>query len=319
MFKGRLGVWIFVLLLAIGGPWLYEQVPTWFHTDGIVVASEMTNVDMLDAISQERFGHLRVQTTTEEPDVIFTTDTQPREGYEFVENAAFSPMTLYVTYYANEYENGFIQDDANSYMLKINLHTILVAMEDGSTWQDIGINRKVLEGKVTLSIPDENDWCYPFIEDLFYMTLNGGQMPDEAQRETLKPRVDKLLSKCEKCPSISQAITDEAEDPSDGHKAFLGPEYLYMTCAGMGTDNYTEFIPIALTKTLSISANAYIKTAESGTGETCSFCGYNSSELAAKFMEEIGSNKNFMKITGWRVKDSKFDITGVWSRLPNVV
>ena len=307
MFKGRLGIWIFVLILAIGGPWLYEQVPVWLHTDDVVVASELTNVDMIDAMSQEKYGHFKVQTTTETPDIIFSTDNQPREGYELVENAVFSPMTLFVVRYVDDYENGFIQDDNNSYKLQMNLHTILIAMEDGSTWQDIGINRKVLEGKVTLNIPDANDWCYPVIEELFYVTLNGGKTPDDAMREELKPRVDKLLSKCVKCPSIAQAIADEAENASDGHKAFLAPEYLYLTCPGMGNNNYTEFVPVGLTKTLCVYANAYLKT------------GYTETDLSHGLFKAMGANKGFMNDTGWRVKDSTFDITATWNRLPNVV
>ena len=307
MFKGRLGVWIFVLLLAIGGPWLYEQIPVWFHTDDVIVSSELTNVDMLDAMSNERFGHYKVYTTTEEPDMIFTTETTPKTGYELVENAVFSPMVLYVTRYIDDYTNGFIQDDSNSYMYKTNLHTILIAMEDGSTWQDIGINRKVLEGKVTLCIPDENDWCYPIVTELFYITLNGGKIPDETTRTALQPRVEKLLSKCIQCPSIAQAIADEAADPSDGHKAFLAPEYLYMTCEGMGTNSYTDFVPVALTKTLCISANAYLKT------------GYTDVDLSHGLLDAMRATKEFMSETGWRVKDSTFDITGVWNRLPNVV
>lgn len=307
MFKGRLGVWILTLLLAIGGPWLYEQIPVWFHTDNVVVASELANVDMLDAMSNDVYGHFRVHTTTQEPDVIFTTDTKPRAGYELIENFVYSPMTLFVTSYVDKYESGFIQDDTNDYILKINLHTILVAMEDGSTWQDIGIHRKVLEGKVTLCIPDENDWCYPVVTELFYMTLNGGNTPDEITREKLQPRVEKLLAKCIKCPSIAQAIADEAESPSNGHKAFLAPEYLYMTCEGIGSSDYNEFVPVSLTKTLCISANAYLKT------------GYTDLDLSHGLFDAMRSKKGFMYETGWRVKDSTFDVAAIWPRLPNVV
>lgn len=306
MFKGRLGIWIFVLLLAIGGPWLYEHIPVWLHTDTVIVASELTNVDMLDAMSSERYGKFKVNTTTETPDIIFSTDNTPRDGYELVENAVISPLVLYVVNDVDDYENGFIQDDSNGYYLRINLHHILTAIEDGSTWQDIGINRKVLEGKVTLNIPDENDWCYPAVVELFYITLNGNQAVTEEQRTALQPRVDKLLSKCVKCPQIAQSISDEAADHSDGYKAFLAPEYLYMTCEGMGVNQSYDFVPVYLTKTTYISANAYLKT------------GYTDVDLSHGLFEAMKTSAAFMEDTGWRPRDVKFDVTGKWSRCPNV-
>ena len=178
-----------------------------------------------------------------------------------VENAVTSPLVLYVIKQVDNYSDGFIQDDNNSYYLRINLRTILLAMEDGSTWQDIGISRKVVDGKVTLSIPDQNDWTYPQVVELFYLTLNGGQTPTEEQRVELHPRVEKLLSKCNKCPQIAQAIADEAANPSEGYKVFLAPEYLYMTSKGMGaSDTQYTFVPVYFTKTVHVTANAYLKT-----------------------------------------------------------
>lgn len=306
MFKGRLGVWILTLLIAIGGPWLYKQIPIWLHTDNVVVASELTNIDMLEAMSQEKFGHFKVQTTTETPDVIFSTDNTVRSGYECIENAVTSPLVLYVIQGVDNHKNGFIQDDNNQYYLRINLRTILEAIEDNATWQDIGINKKVLEGKVTLHIPDANDWCYPKVVELFYLTLNGGVTPTEDQRAEMKDRVDAILSRCRKCPSIAQAIADEATNPSDDHKAFLAPEYLFITSKGMGANSTTHFVPVYLTKTVHIAANAYLKT------------GYTDIDLSHELLKAMQSSKAFMSVTGWRIKDSKFDITSAWSRIPNV-
>ena len=307
MFKGRLGIWILVLLIAIGGPWLYEHIPAMLHTDDVVVSSELNNIDMLEAMSQEKIGHFKVQTTSATPDVIFTTDNTAREGYELVENAVTSPLVLYVIKQVDNYSDGFIQDDNNSYYLRINLRTILLAMEDGSTWQDIGISRKVVDGKVTLYIPDQNDWTYPQVVELFYMTLNGGQTPTEEQRAELQPRVEKLLSKCNKCPQIAQAIADEAANPSEGYKVFLAPEYLYMTSKGMGaSDTQYTFVPVYFTKTVHVTANAYLKT------------GYEDIDLSHGLWEAMQSGKKFMEVTGWRTKDSKWNITETWSRFPNI-
>lgn len=306
MFKGRLGIWIFVLILAIGGPWLYENIPVWLHTDNAVVASELNNIDMLAEMSQQKYGHFKVQTTTETPDIIFSSSNETREGYELIENAVQSPLVLYVLRAIDDYEQGFIQSDDNQYFFRINLHTILTAMENNQTWADIGIHAKVLEGNVTLHIPDENDWSYSKVEELFYITLNGGVMPIEERQTELKPRVDALLRKCIKCPSIAQAIADEAEHPTDTKKAFLAPEYLYTTSQGMSSNNNNNFAPVYFTKTVYMSANAYLKT------------GYTDVDISHELWNAMKSNKDFMDDTGWRVKDSTFNISKSWARLPNV-
>lgn len=306
MFKGRLGVWILTLLIAIGGPWLYGQIPAWLHTDDVVVSSELTNVDMLEAMSQKKFGHFKVQTTTATPDMVFSNKNDVRTGYECIENAVISPLVLYVPNKVDNYEQGFIQDEENTYYLRTNLHTILTAIEYDATWQEIGVHKKVLEGKVTLHIPDDNEWYYQQVVDLFYITLNGGLVPTEEKRVELQPRIDAILSQCNKCPSIAQAIADEADKPSDGNKAFIAPEYLYLTNEGMKSDSVQWFVPIYFTKTIYLTANAYLKI------------GYTDIDLSHGLFHVMQSNQAFMEITGWRLKDTQFDITKAWIRMPNI-
>lgn len=307
MFKGRLGIWILVLILAIGGPWLHESIPVWLHTDNAVVASELNNIDILAEMSQQKYGHFKVQTTTETPDIIFSASNEQREGYELIDNAVQSPLVLYVLRSIDEYEQGFLQSADSPYFYRINLHTVLTAMENNQTWGDIGIYPKVLEGNITLHIPDEHDWSYSKVEELFYLTLNGGTAPTEERYVELKPRVDALLQKCVKCPTIAQAIADEATSPTDTKKAFLAPEYLYTTSCGMGSNKAIHFVPVYFTKTVYLSANAYLKT------------GYTDIDTSHELWNAIKSKKDFMADTGWRIKDSTFNINNAWARLPNVV
>lgn len=306
MFKGRLGVWILTLLIAIGGPWLYKQIPIWLHTDDVVVASELTNIDMLESMSQKKFGHFKVQTTTATPDMVFSNENEVRAGYECIENAVISPLVLYVPNEVDSHEQGFIQDDEHTYYLRTNLLTILTAIEEDATWQELGVHKKVLDGKVTLYIPDDNEWYYPQVVDLFYITLNSGSVPTEEMRIELQPRVDAILSQCHKCPSITQAITDEAEKPSDGYKAFIAPEYLYLTSEGMNSESARWFVPVYFTKTVHLTANAYLKV------------GYTDIDLSHGLFQVMQSNQAFMEITGWRMKDTKFDVTTAWNHMPNI-
>lgn len=191
---------------------------------------------------------------------------------------------------------------------KVDLYTIITAMEKGQTWQEIGVHEKVVKDKIVLYIPDERNWYYPVVEDLFYLTINGGEMPTTEEREALKERVEKILDKCEKVSDVAKAINDEYVEDSKTGKVFIGPESLYFTSNGMSnSSNYNKFVPIYFTKTVTIYANIYVKNNYE-----------ENTNIAEDFIKTIQNKKGFMSDTGWRVKDSIFDIHDVSSRFIKV-
>jgi len=307
MLKSRIGIWIFVIILCIGGTYLIDNVPKWLETTEINISSEVPDSNIAESTLDNRYGGYRVKTKSGDYDVIFSVSNEEKEGYNIKENLIYTPMVMYVESYVDDYEGGFINAEGDNNRKKIDLYTVLNAMEKGQNWGDIGVHEKVVKDKITLYIPNEKSWFYPAVEDLFYMTINNGKMPTEEERIALKERVDKILDRCEMVADISQAVYDEYNDESKSGKVFIAPESLYLTSNGMSNaGNYNKFVPVYFTQTTFIYANAYLKN------------DYKDTNIAEDFVKTIQNKKNFMKDTGWRVKDSVFDIHDVSSRFIKV-
>lgn len=173
--------------------------------------------------------------------------------------------------------DGFVQAPNVSNTYKLDLFTVLKAIEDGKSWEDLGFSENVINGPVTLYIPSPRCSYYNSVVELFRMTLSNGDAITDANREEIEQRVNTIIGKCHKVADVTQAIIDEYKNPSDTHKIFVGPEYIYKR----GRD---------------------------------SAIGYNDGdnvELANKFVENMRQNKEFMFKTGWRVKNIEYDIWDV--------
>ena len=298
MFKGRLGVWITVIALCIGIPFLIDNVPKWIETQDILIVSEIDDANVAENILDNRYGEYVVKTSKNNADIIITsTMDEVAPNYTKKDDMLYSPLVMYVENSVDSHNSGFISVEKDNYnCFKVDLMTILDAMEKEKTWQDIGMETDVINGDVKLYIPDENCWYYKEVENLFYLTLNGGNTPNDNELKSLQPRVEKLLEQCNKVISIEMEIESEAFEPSDNGKVFIAPEYLYMTAKGMGDSTYDCFVPVYFTKTTFVHAD---------------FCIKNNSETASDFITTIQNKKHFMKDTGWRIKDSIFDISSV--------
>ena len=307
MLRSRIGIWIMVIILCIGGTYLIDNVPKWMDTTEINIYSEVEDANVAENILDNRYGDYRVKTTGGEYDIIITNSTEAKTGYTLKENMLYTPMVMYVCGQVDNHENGFIKEEGHNYRKKIDLYTVLVAMERNLNWDDIGVQDQVVKDKIILYIPSERSWYYSAVEDLFYLTLNGGEMPSDEERTNLKERVDKIIDKCEKVPDVAKAIYDEYSDGSKSGKVFIGPESLFLTGNGMNNSGSTNrFVPIYFTKTTFLYANIYLKTNYSGVN------------IAEDFVKTIQTKKGFMEDIGWRVKDSTFDIQKVSSRFIKV-
>ena len=261
MLKSRLGIWIMVIILCVGGTHLMDVVPAWLHPIQIGVGSEVSDISVMENIIDNRYGVYKVKSVSSNHDVIISHDTMPRNGYVIEEGALYSPLVLYFTSYADSENGGFIQQETNSSRKRIDFYTVLTAMENNKQWSDIGIHKKVANGEVVLYIPDERCWYYSKVEKLFYITLNGGSTPSDEQRIVLSERVNALLRKCIRCDSIQQSIDAEYSSPSDNSKVFLAPEMLYMNTSGMyNSSRSNKYIPVYPIQTVSLSLNIYLKS-----------------------------------------------------------
>ena len=119
--------------------------------------------------------------------------------------------------YANikcQYDNsGFFTKDDTSYF---DLKKLLEGLEQDKTFQDIGINKKVANGKIVIAIPDKMNDSYNEIKESFLLTLNNGNA--ETHDKKLNERVDNIIKKCKK-----------VNDPIGEMKNILNIELLPLT------------------------------------------------------------------------------------------
>jgi hypothetical protein len=296
-----------VIILCVGGTYLIENVPNWLETTEVNVCSEIPDANVAENILDNRYSGYRVKSKSDNYDIIFSTNTEPRNGYTLKEGILYTPMVMYVEANVDNHEGGFINAEGENNRKKINLHTVLIAMEKNQKWEDIGVSEKVVKDKITIYIPDEKSWFYPAVEDLFYLTINGGKIPTEEERSLLKERIDNIIANCECVPDIEKAIYDEYVNETKTGKVFIAPECLFLTTNGMSnSNNYNKFVPIYFNHTTFIYVNAYLRTS------------YQGKNIADGFISTIQNKKNFMYDTGWRVKDSTFDIHSISTRFIKV-
>ena len=73
MFKGRLGIWIFVIILCVGGTFLIDNVPKWMETEDIFISSKINDSNVVEKILDNRYGDYIVKTNSENSDIIIAS------------------------------------------------------------------------------------------------------------------------------------------------------------------------------------------------------------------------------------------------------
>jgi hypothetical protein len=299
MFKGRLRIWIATLISFCVIQCLITFAPTWFHLDDVTVKIDVdVDADLDEPLANKRINRYKLKLQNDNPDVIIMDKNLDAVGYTKYEHYVYSPLVLYARGLSN-HKSGFIQvNTSNSYCYKVDLLSILQAMENGAEWESLGINSKVANGQVTLYIPNEQCAYYNDVVELFYLTLNNGKTPTAEEIGNLKGRVDSILSKCHLVADMKQAIYDEYQNPSDEHKVFIAPEYLWQRGGNSMQTGVTQaFMPAYFMDTVYLQANVYVKNVDNA-----------DEDLGEGFINAIKTKKAFMKMTGWRVKNSTFDL-----------
>ena len=210
-------------------------------------------------------------------------------GYTKYSNYIYTPMVIWARTEATDVDYGFtvLNENSSSSTVYKDLEIILEAIEDEKTFEDIGINKKVAKDKVKLYIPNKNSTYYPYVENLFYITLNNGKVPTEEEREELKTRVNSLLKKCSKVEDVGQKILSLYSKNNDDYTLFIGPEAL---CArdvyAFNTTNNSAWVNVYPNWTCSYNYDLFVKTE-------------NKEELI-----KILKDSEFSDKTGYRIYDT---------------
>lgn len=305
MFKGRIGLWVIMLAVTLLVSWLIPIVPGWFDSNTIYVEVDMSSdAEFAQTIANQKIKKIIPVLTDENPDIIITDSQKEITGYTKYEDYISSPIIAWACGVAYK-STGFIQVPGTNNIYKLDLLTVLEAMEADKKWEDLGFHKSVINGPVTLYIPSPQCAYYNDVIELFMVTLNNGQAVPESNREQLQQRVEAILTKCHMVADIAQAICDEYKEPSETHKIFIGPEYIYKrsrdNAIGYGSDNNKQYRPVYFLNTVFVKANIFTKN-ESQNVKT-----------ATRFVEEMRTQTAFMSRTGWRVKNIEYSIWEVSS------
>ena len=303
MFKGRIWLWVIVIAICFVAHLLITYVPTWFSSDDLTIQINVsTDSDLGNVLANEKVNGFKLFLQSKNADIIISDDDYENiEGYTKYDDCLWSPLVLYACGLSTNNE-GFIKTTNNSACYKVDLYNILLAMEKNADWESLGVDEDIVNGKVTIYIPREESHYYDKVVELFYLTLNNGRTPTETERAALKNRVEVLLNKCNKVADISQSIYEESQNPSETHKVFIGPEYLFRrgSDSSMSTGYDKSFRPVYFLNTVYLTADLYVKDVEE-----------NALNFAEKFVDKIRNKRHFMQLTGWRIEDSTFDLSSV--------
>ena len=315
MFKGRIWIWVTVIVCCLLTKLMIGWVPTWFESEEVTFNTDVSmDTNMREMIKGYEISGYDMISDDNNPDIIITDKIDTLDGYTKYENMLYSPLVLYAVQDAGDYPDGFIKVPNNSQALRVDLYTILTAMENGKNWEDIGMHKSVISGAVTLYIPNEMNSYYSKVVDLFYMTFNNGEMPSDERKAELEKKVNNILSKCHKIPDITQGVYEEKENNSKEGKVFIGPEYLYNrgSNSSFGTGYDDSFRPIHFMKTVFLYSDVFVKNADIPEDISEDNVVYFPSELVKEMKEE----SDFMDRTGWRVKKSTFELSSVLVKDP---
>lgn len=308
MFKGKIWTWIIVLAICSLFYWFFNIVVPSFGTDGnIVINSEIKENDtFLNDLKGVKFNKYKSVISTDNPEIVFSLEEQ-KLGYVKYDNFISSPMVLYFPYDIDNHTDGFsIVGKSTSYYVpfKCDLNGILIAIEQGKTWEEVGYSKKVLKGKVQLIIPDESSILYKPTKDLFLRNLYEVESLNEEELKKAENRVKEIMNKCVKVFDVSASLHEAYEKDTfiqkDQTAVIVAPEYLYTQIGEATSTSYTDsYIPVYPMKSYFISANVFCIETED-------------TEKIEKYEKVLKNFKDKSKLydnTGWRVTDRTYSLS----------
>ena len=304
MYKYKIIAWIVAIALLFGFEALVPVIKKSFSKKEVVeikFEGEEIN-DLSQSFSNMKINGYKLRIDETSPHILFTQNKQKSKDYYEYENALYSPLCLYVDSCVVNNDESFISVEGNSYWpYKVDLKSILQAMEKDKKWSDLGFNEAVFTGNVTLYIA-ESGLIYDKTEELFYLTLNDGKTVDEAKEKELKSRVDAIIKKCKKVRNIQQLMEEKYATPGKDRIAILAPEYYYYSLGSCtNTGNSHSFVPIYFNKTVYFDTYIYVVNSA------------KENQSVNTFLEKIKTKNDFLYYSGWRARSITYDVNNLSS------
>ena len=217
MYKSRIQIWLVGLVVGI----IISFFCSPSFVKGTYTLYTNTTDDFLknDLTKETFFINAKSTYNKSNADIIIQSSSKEKiSGYKKYENYLYSPIIMFINQNCTDTKNGFILKNDITYF---DLKKLLVGLENDKTFQDIGFAKKVAEGPIVISIPDESNECYDEVRKLFFLTLDDkSESVDEVEK-----RVDKLLKKCKKVSDPIGEMMRITKNSDDHNLIFIGPEY----------------------------------------------------------------------------------------------
>lgn len=217
MYKSRIQIWLVGLVVCI----IISFFCSPSFVKGTYTLYTNTTDDFLknDLTKETFFINAKSTYNKSNADIIIQSSSKEKiSGYKKYKNYLYSPIIMFINQNCTDTKNGFILKNDITYF---DLKKLLVGLENDKTFQDIGFAKKVAEGPIVISIPDESNECYDEVRKLFLLTLDDkSESVDEVEK-----RVDKLLKKCKKVSDPIGEMMRITKNSDDHNLIFIGPEY----------------------------------------------------------------------------------------------
>lgn len=302
----KLSVWgcILVATLCIYGivkffSWVVTPYPETYVNYNANDITDFSTIENVDLESYEVKYN-----TFEEPVGIIDIGGLNKENYKEIEQSVYSPLIMYVNEFARNPESGFSVSDTDSNYSRVkigkNLSSVLEGIEQGKTWQDIGINEQCLEGPIQLAVPDAFSPYRELVKDLFILNLTAEEITVDNYPE-LSTRADAILEKCIQVENPRAYLTANKKDDKVNKVAVIAPEYIMANDNDKLFRNIVDdvetpefFVPVYPTRTTAISYSLYVKEELE-------------EKLNKQVVEAYTENSTISKKTGFRTKKSSGD------------
>lgn len=270
----RLIIWVIVIAITFSVIGLVKWVKSWFDEKPIVHATfDFENNPELNKMSEIKIsGYNLTFNKSKDPTIIIDKPNKTINNYTEYKDKFYTPMVLFVKGKAVENNSGFTLDnvsDTETSMLYTrnaskDLFYILEGIEQDKTWEEIGINKEVLSGKIQLHIPGKRHPFTPYIKELFVKNL-GVDITEENQTE-INERVNKILEKCIEVEDPITFLVNSFQDKTAKKIALIAPAYIIndyeyedFLLNSNSTKTDKTFTDVSITNTVNKSFSIYIK------------------------------------------------------------
>jgi hypothetical protein len=155
-----------------------------------------------------------------------------------------------------------LSNDYNTY--SCDFEDIVKAIETDKTWEDLGIQKKIIKGNVSLVIPKMNTIEGTYVWNYIYQTVQN-MYPNKTNEEILEI-TNLIIGKSRQSSSIAMEFMDYHKNTTKSAYAFslwLIPEHMVANALdGFSSDNSYNLYPIYLNKTNAIGYYVYARNDE---------------------------------------------------------